>query len=448
MKTSNAILWAVAVWCAAGAFASTTKIGNADEGGDLEGLEKIEKGAIYEARAQALKLVQGLNTAGIRGLGDLSAEIEKTDLYKVKDSVQATLPEDQGAFHSNLTGEVYARTFARPHAETRFFPAADKLTREQLVALHVHEALHRALPESVRENEGAVSKITLALTAPGATHDRVRETADAVIPQPQAQLVAEAGGPVMPDPSQVGYQLRQALGKRGDSTFPEVSRIHSIYSYLYPFGDETPLGLGIEASLVEQDGKLQSGPLGLSARMRLWGARGFEIDGFGGVALNTLSSAELMNSAFGRDHYTLGISIKKSFKKVYVENSLRYSFGGKSARTVGNISYNYDFGGVVNPLVRFGGALGAFRYGVFGEMHLADHFKYSGGNFAYDTGRYRMVSMGPEVSWIEDNFMATLAGRFLLNSSKADVSDLSFLGDLLGTGVGQGGVELSIGYRF
>jgi len=77
--------------------------------------------------------------------------------------------EDEGPFHVNLMGKVYARTFPEPHAATRFFPAAAKLDSEQLQALHIHEALHRALPDSVREDEAVVSEITLAPSATAAT---------------------------------------------------------------------------------------------------------------------------------------------------------------------------------------------------------------------------------------------------------------------------------------
>lgn len=433
------------LFAGASALAAPTKVGNGDDGSDLEGFVPVTEGPFVASREEALKLLRTLHVEGVRGLGNLVPELKSSELYQAKETVNATLPEDQGTFHSNMTGQVYARTFARPHAATRFFPPASKLSEDQLVALHVHEALHRALPESVREDESVVAKITLAITAPGATHDQVRETAEALVPEPNAPAAAK---PTRPEPSQVGYQIRQAVGPAGDSAFPRIKRLHSVYSYLYPFGgDETPFGMGLEASVVEEEGGVRSGPLGLSARMRLWSSRGFEVDWLGRVALNTLSAKELVNSAFGRDIYTIGLSIKKNFGPAYIENSLIYNFGGSSHRTIGRVEYEYNYGGVVNPLVRFGYQVGQLRLGAFGEIHLADHFQLSGGNFRYDTGRYRIIAAGPEVVWMPgDHLVVGCAGRFLVASNKD--TDLSNLGDLMGIGVGQGGLEASVGYRF
>lgn len=432
--------------------ASTTKIGNADEGGDLEGAEPITEGSIVQSRDAALALVKKLNTEGVTGLGDLSPEIKSSELYLAKETVTASLPEDQGAFHSNLSGQVYARTFARPHAATRFFPAAQKLDKNQLVALHIHEALHRSLPERIREDEAIVSKLTLAITSPGATHDQIVATASTLIPKAiDPQTIANESEPKSkinrPEPSQVGYSLRQSLGKKTNSVFPNIRRLHVIHSYLYPFGsDEAPFGLGIEASVVEQDKSIKSGPLGLSGRFRLWSARGFEIDGHGRVALNTLSSQELVNSAFGRDIYTIGMSMRKTFGNAYIENSINYSFDGKSSREIGNVNFNYSYGSVVNPAVKFGYQLGEFRLGAYGEMYLASHFRVNGGSFDFDTGRYRIISAGPEVMWTPGNLIVSCAARFLVAANKD--TDFSYAGDLMGIGVGSGGVEASVGYHF
>ncbi|NJL23804.1 MAG: hypothetical protein HC902_00550 [Calothrix sp. SM1_5_4] len=176
------------------AMASTTKVGNGDDGKDLEGVVKITEGPIFTARARAVALMKSLNTQGIPGLGQLLPELERTDLLMASKDVQALSTEGNWEASDNRM-QVYARTFPEPHAPTRFFPAALTLNQDQLVALHTHEALHRALPPGIRENEDKVAILTMALTSPSATFDRVNQVAKAVIPSesPEPHYLASTG---------------------------------------------------------------------------------------------------------------------------------------------------------------------------------------------------------------------------------------------------------------
>lgn len=455
------------------AHGAVTKVGNGDDGSDLEEVAPIQEGRILEARQKAVVVLKSLNTPGIGGLGNLLPEVENTSLFLAKKDVNAALTEDQGSFHSDMRGFVYARTFAQSHAPTRFFPIAEKLEIEQLVALHIHEALHRALPASVKEKESVVSAITLAISSQGATHDRIQEVANREIPEfdrrlasgPALSAPGEALGagssltsstlieryPIPEDarikqPSSFGYGYRQYHSSKEISAFP-VMDMHVIQSFLYPFGnDRTPLGLGIEASFIGRPHGGEAGPLSLSARMRLWSGRGFDIGSWGVVSLNTLSADELKHSPIGRDVTTLGLSMRKELSLLYVENLLSLTLDSDSRQKIGSIEYTYSFGKVVMAAVHTGVSVWRLKLGGYAEVYLADYFRVSGGAFPWDSGRYRIISGGPELAWISSGFSVALTGRFLLNATQD--ANFDYLGNIMGPGVSQGSLGGSVSFYF
>ena len=443
------------------AWSAPTKVGNGDDGSDLEGATPLTDGPIVDARREAVKLLKRLQVEGIAGLGQLIPEVEKSELYLAKKDTAAAEDADTGSFHQDMSGQVYARTFAEPHAATRFFPAATHLNRDQLVALHIHEGLHRALAPSVRENESVVSAMTLSVTAPGGSRDRIQTAAAKHLPDqspPSAANEATDRYPIPEDarvkqPSLFSYSYRRYSLSNGPTLYP-IEAMHSIQSYLYPFGsDRVPLGIGIEASLVSLNGVgsqpngSQMGPLGLSARFRLWSSRGFDVAAWSTASLNMLSAQELKSSPVGRDVFTLGLSMRKDLPHFHVENFLSYSLGGSSSYAVGPYAYDYSYGGVVNVSSHIGTRIGKFHVGGFVELGLADHFGVSGPGFTgYDIGRYRVITAGPEVSFRDKNFQVSLAARSLLNASE----ELSYdaLGNLMGQGVGKGSITASLGVYF
>ncbi len=155
--------------------AGPTRVGNGDDGSDLESGKKVTSGILIETRADAIARIAKLNAQNVPGLGRLLVEIEKSEIFYVAHDVKPTAESGSDGIERNST-VVFARTFPEPVAPTRFFAAALTLEREQLIALHIHEALHRALPPDLRENETAVSQLTLSLSAPDSTHDRVQAT--------------------------------------------------------------------------------------------------------------------------------------------------------------------------------------------------------------------------------------------------------------------------------
>jgi hypothetical protein len=438
------------------ALAGTVKIGNSNTGGDLERVKPLEEtnklageGAekiLQSSRIAAVVLLNQLNVNGIPGLGTLLPEVKNTEMFIAEQDVNATIQDDFHKEHLNVDGKVYARTLAVPHASTRFFPVAFGLSQDQLIKLHIHEGLHRALHGSVRENEGIVAQMTLAITSPGASHDSIRSLSDKLLP------------PVAPDlisfrkdlyPSQISYGVRQFSGWQESGNASEVKRSHAIRSHLYPFGsDDNTFGLGVDFSLLERGRKLASGPLTLSFRWKAVTARKFDFDFFGSASLNTLSFQELKDSPFGRDVYELGFSMRRELKYFYVENSINFRNGGAASQKVGLISYSYNYGEIIEPAVHVGFVRGPWHFGGYLNFLLADNFWVEGGSFTKadtELGRFRLVTAGPELRYRSDEFVISFKGAFLVNATQD--ADLSNLG-LLGLGVGKGWLELGIGIQF
>jgi hypothetical protein len=425
---------------------AANKVGTGDDGSDLEGAEEIKSGPIWDARGKAVQLLQKLNTAGISGLGQLLPEVERASLYLAKKDVPADLPEDES--HKSMMGTVFARTQPRPHAPVRFFPVSKGLGEDQLVALHIHEGMHRALPEEVREDEAIVAKLTLALTTPEATHDQVVATARSLLPAtvPLAQNVKEEIDHYSL-PSQIGYQFRRFSSSNLPSRY-HVKELHILQSDLYPFGGKNqPVGFGIEMSWMRGAHNMShSGPLGLSARTKIWSVRDFDVSLWGKAAFSTLASDELKNSPFGRDVYTVGVSFNKQMKWGYIENYLSYDFPGTSHQKVGLINYQYDYGSIVEAKVRVGTRLGPVHLGGFGELHLANSFRVKGGAYNEDFGKYRILSIGPEVSFRTEDFTVGMVGRYLVDASPETSYDV--LGNILGPGASQGSLSFFANVNF
>lgn len=424
-----------------------TKVGNGDDGSDLEGAKLLEKGPILEARKKTVERLEKLNTAGIEGLGNLLPEVQKSTLYLVTEDIQTSLPEEQNHFHTNMTGQVYARTMPELHAATRFFPVAEKLEEKQLVALHLHEGLHRSLPASIRENEAIVSKLTLAMANPEATHDSVASLTNEVMPKERPIQTSSEPPKNYFSGSNVGYLYRQ-FQRPTRATNYEVYRTHALQSYLYPFGSrKTRFGMGIDFSLVEGQRGSTSGPLGLSLNFKVLDIQGFEFSLWAQGSLNTLSAEELKDSPYGRDVGSLGVSIKKNLPNGYFENYVGLTFGGNSTQQISQVKYKYEYGSVINVKVRGGFKVWRFTAGGFGEIHLSDYFKVSGGAYpGYDTGRYQLLSAGPEISFQTEDVAISIFSRFLLSSTKN--ANFDFLGDVMGPGVSQGSIGGSAKFIF
>jgi hypothetical protein len=444
------------------AYGAPTKVGNGDSGYDLDGFEKLEKGKIVEARDGAAKKLKSLNCGSIQYLGRLIPEVEKADLYMTEKSIGPEQLAKMGAYTADGSGMVYARTYPQAHAPTRFFPAAKGLSKEKLISLHIHEALHRSLPQQVRENEYIVSEVTMAIVSPGSTRDGIDQKVSSLI-SPHLKSVPVVLAPVLekkifiPEEARVKNPSVFGLGYKSFSLPKEnetdgfignpIKGMYTLQSHLYPFGQEgTAIGIGIDLSFLKTEKENQMGPMGLSARWLAYTVRGFDFELFGQAKLNTLSDEELQNSFLGRDVYTLGVGLSKKNDIFYISNELFYTGSSEVEEKIGNLSYTYEFGSVTGLKINAGGYYKNLHIGGFLEMLLSDNFKVSGGAFPYETGRNRVISIGPKLGWKTKNFGIEMYGRYLLDSTQN--VDYEFLGNILEQGVGQGHMGSKLQFFF
>lgn len=468
--------------------AAPTRVGNGDDGGDLEKGTPITSGILVETRDEAAALLKKLNISAVEGLGGLLPEVEKAPLVLigknvVVDQTSATpeeiekSKEEARAIGAVTEGDrpVYARTFPEPHAATRFFPSALMLDRKQLIALHIHEALHRALPKELREDEKVVSRVTLAISSEGATFDRVNEAMaqvktqgsgrlpttvsynpSAVAAQDEANVRAKLGlspdGPLMKRPSTFEYGYRSFVNVDEAKANAPVSSMHSVKSFLYPFGGKADaLGVGIEATFIKLPEQSYLGPLGLSARLKLATWRDFDVDAFGAFHLYTIAADEFKGTPLARDTFTAGLAIRRETSRFRIENQIYTTAGSEAKQKLGKIEYTHTYGSIV--AARVGAAAKVpiageyhFDFGGIGEVLLANPYTVQGGSFNYSSDRIRVVSVGPEVAIANGDFRFAVNGRYVIDSTNK--VSLDQLGDLMGQGVGQGSVGGSLSWQF
>lgn len=444
------------------ALAGPTRVGNGDDGGDLEAGVPVTSGVLLETRNEALTLLRRLDVSSVEGLSLLIPELERSEMLLLNRNIDLSktdaTPEvrEQALEEARAIGAinekrelVYARTFAEPHAATRFFPAALKLERRQLVALHIHEALHRALPETVRENENVVSRLTLAITSSDTSFDRVKEVAAKDIPKrvrhdEEMSTKEDRTGFV-----EYGYQsyFRPDTSK----SLSPVSSLHSLKSFTYPFGAEARLGVGLEVTFVILPERYYLGPVGLSGSYRLGTWHSSDVDLFASFHLNTLSDDEIKNTPMGRDTGTLGIAVRREETHFRLVNRLYFTPGSEIKRSDTGTELTHKYGAVLGARISAVAkvpvtAKHSYELGGAGEILLANSHEVHGGATPTSSGRLRVVSLGPELSYLRGDFKFTLNGRFVIDSTKG--ASLDEIGDLMGHGVGQGSLGAAVSWRF
>ncbi len=459
--------------------AGPTRVGNGDDGGDLEGAQKVTSGILVETQREAVQLLRSLQVQGIEGLGTLIPETEKADIFLAQQEpspTALTATESQSDLEEVAQSigarepYVYARTFREPHASTRFFPKALLLDRKSLIALHVHEALHRALSEELSGNERAVGRITLALTSEGATRDRVQEVIRKETEQSRAAKLAferdmiradatsslatvvSDSRPQIESPSLLGYSYKSFVLADKQVALSPMRSLHVLRSFLYPFGQGAEaVGVGVEFSYLQAEQEAYLGPIGLSGRMKVLTWRGFDVDGVAALRMHSVGSQELKDSPLGRDVFEVGINIKRDHPRYFVENKIAILSQSEASQTIGAIRYSYDYGSIFNAGIGAAARIPLFgqsllEVGASADVLLAENSSFKGGSFVHDTGRMRVVTLGPEVAWLAGPVRASVRGRYIIDSTKG--ATLDQLGDLLGHGVGQGGIETGLSLRF
>ncbi len=447
-----------------------TIVGNGDDGSDLENLERISSGILENTRQQASTLLEKMNVKGVQHLGTLSDEVSKADMYLVQQNAPQTKDFDRGLEVSQDGRFVYARTIARPYSATRFFPAALLLSEQQLVRLHIHEALHRALPESVRENESAVSDITLAITEPNASFDSIRTKTIATVDRMQATIMAtSAGSPAqgsvsnyleiepppterLKNPSFFRYSF-QAYQNSKTSTFGgigvPVNSMHRIDSYLHPFGrGPRAIGMGLSFSYLNLPDRSYLGPIQISARFLLATWRQFDVDLWAEQGLYTLSQEELKNLPNSRDTTTLGISMRREAEWFYTENFISYTLPSKSETEFGGTKYTYNYKSLVDVSVSFGARVKKVWLGARGDVLLSNGFETADDKGLWSTPaeRIRLVRVGPELGFRMENLVFRAYAQQVIDGTPN--YNLDSIANIMGHGAGQGYVGSSLSLQF
>lgn len=441
------------------AMAGPTKVGNGDDGADLEKLQKVESGILVSTRDKALEQLRALNVRSVKGLGTLEQELKQAAMYVVQGDVASPKKFDKGMETSADGKWVYARTIAQPHSPVRFFPASLSLDEEQLVKLHIHEALHRALPESIREDESVVSEITLALTSPGANRDSVEVVMGRSLSSPQM-----ANHPMVPPlvgvsvyqpterlktPSTLRYGYQVFNIKKDEKDLYPLVGMHRVDNFLHPFGGPTDsLGMGLSFSFLKMEDRSYMGPLQISGRQLLSTWRAFDVEAYGEYSMYTLSNEELKNLPQARDAMTLGVSIKRDADYFYTENFLSAVLPSAKEFKIGGVRYRQDYSSIVTAKVGAGGKYKGFSGGLNLELSLTDGSEVfsASGSFLKEKERIRLVKFGPEVGYASGGFKAALFAKSVIDGTPGYT--ISDMGDLLGHGAGQSFAGSSLEYRF
>lgn len=450
-----------------------TVVGNGDDGSDLEQLEKIDSGILETTRQQALALVEKLNLNGVPHLGNLNNEIAKADMYLVQQNAPHSKDFDKGLEVSQDGRFVYARTIARPYSATRFFPAALLLSEQQLVRLHIHEALHRALPESIRENESAVSEITLAITEPNASFDSIRTKTVATVDRYQPVQVAGQPGMMMvpqgsssryldeepppterlKNPSFFRYSF-QSHSNKEDNVFGSVgipvNSMHRIDSFLHPFGrGPHAVGMGLSFSYLTLPNKSYLGPVQISLRYLLATWRQFDVDLWAEQGLFTLSQAELKNLPNSRDTTTVGISMRRDADWFYSENFFSVTLPSRAQTAFAGTTYNYDYKSIFDISVSFGARVKRVWLGARGDLLLSNGFEVTDDKGVWPTSpaeRIRIVRVGPEVGFRLENLVFRAYAQQVIDGTPG--YNLDSIANIMGHGAGQGYVGSSLSLQF
>ncbi|PIP91296.1 MAG: hypothetical protein COW01_01440 [Bdellovibrionales bacterium CG12_big_fil_rev_8_21_14_0_65_38_15] len=422
------------------AFAGPTIVGNGDDGSDLENYKPLQSKKILSAHAEALTILKRLNVQGISHLGSLIPELENTKMYMVESNISAERMQELGAFHSGSNKLIYARTIARPYATTRFFPAAEKLDSNQLIALHIHEALHRSLPEAFREDEKVVSEITLAIVSPLASHDQVKEVTRKKIDDYTGQYK----GNFKDHTSFVTLSYKGIVGVQKTGTFSPQTRSYQLSNRIYPFDNNwSLLGLGVDLDYAKNERRTTLGTLGLFLSIDLFTLRGFDISFFSKWNRALSDTQDFTNYMISRDSFHTGVTFKKKRGSLLSENLISYTWQRKDKRTLNAQSYEFDLGSITNLKSQLLYQRNNKYFGGFIDLHLigATDVKVEA-----KTSRSSVLALGPVFEHHFDELSYQIYYHYVVDSLSKG-STVSINDQLIGV-QSRNHLGLSLKYKF
>lgn len=319
------------------------------------------------------------------------------------------------------------------------------MSREQLIALHTHEALHRALPPDIRENEEKVALLTMALTSSSATFDRINRVAQSVLaPPPPVSTGSWLAS---------SFSTTKSPGRSSLTTRPlrggEVHFEHAYYSYEYSYnmaveklGGELPLFEHFEAFGYEADPRLRVdafllsgengfvvGPLGLTLKIPAFYDLGKSFEPFARISLRSLDAERGADrESTSRDVYTVGAMFETQRPSSYSKTSLSYTLPDHFGSSKG-ISSIWSFD------TQQGWKIRRFDLGVaVGLYHALPQT---------NSTSFSALRAGPEVKWTKGRTSVYLSGSIFSRGVNLDRFQ-----DLVGHGAGtafvSGGLTVGI----
>ncbi len=438
-----------------------TKVGNGNDGDDLQSYEEIVEGPILISKYKTLELLKKLNVNSVPHLSNLLPEVRNSKLLMAKKNLSKEKIKEMGGYEGEK--QIYARTFPKENASTRFFPIAKKLNESQLIALHIHEALHRALPSRIRKNEESVERITEAIVDPSSSNDLItkivsnemngnakvvgdkEESYENVSFDKYDKSVVEKSK--LNNPSTIGFE-QSFLFNDGVKSNNTVNGITKINSYLYPFGKNRKVfGLGLDLNILQMENDTYLGPLGISGRGLVFTKRGFDVELFGKANINTISDSEFTDSYLGRDTFTAGVGIRYETSNFYVQNDLGYTLKSDTEQGVGPTIINYSFGDIISTKLKLGKSIKNWNLGLLTEVYLMNESIEKDDSGYFDRqDNLRLVTLGPEVSYDFDSVQ--VFGKFRYKLDSTDNVSLEKLGNITSFGAGDGSLSLGLKYKF
>lgn len=416
------------------------KVGNGDIGADLSAFEEVHVGKLKKTQKMAAELLEKLNVKQLPAMELLTPEVEKSDLYLIKPELTEKRLKELGQWDENSGHHVYARTLARPHAATRFFRQALDLSDQKLIALHIHEGLHRALPKSIRENEKIVTKVTALLTAPDITFDSLKRELSKV------HSIFDVGSDAADMASSQKFMPSYLKFGISEYTSPEenqanrrlpICRRYRFGTMLYPFEDYNYLsviGFGFDTSVIElnDDASNFFGPFSLTVRGKIWRLGKFDVSGFARGTFNTFSAEKIEQSLEGRDYITLGLDFKKRKNKYYFHHGIEFL----TESEVKSSNRKYLIGNIGKFWLKSGKQLNRhFTIGGRGELIYLDSFGVRGDGLNINKGGAQFLSIGPDVNYMNKDYSIQFVGKYLLDTQEDD--EYNYINDLFDNGQGQ-----------
>lgn len=423
-------------------WAGPGKVGNGDDGSDLENFNEVKSGRLITSRDAALKKIQTLNTAGIPKLGALGPELENSKIYFTKKNISAEKLDELGAYHSGMQRLVYARTFATAYSPTRFFPAAMDLSKTQLIALHIHEALHRSLPKKYREDEKIVSKITLSIVSPGATYDSIKAVVTDLLQDDETSFLNRNSK----KPAYLEAKIiknASSSEKNGSPNFTPLDLMYGLSSKIYPLKNKfSSVGMGIDLSFFKNDHESFLGPLGLSLSGQVFTLNGFDGELYFRWGRNSGSSKKLQSVLVARDNFRVGLQLFKDQGSFEILNQLEFMKEHKENKTLAGSSYQFKFGSVTKTKIEVLKKINDWAFGSALSLYLIGPTEVTGA-LRSSAQRGTILSLDPKLRFTQGRHVYSMGLSLPLSINDSDFNNI---GDFVDGAPAQASVSLK--YRF